>query len=53
MIVNPVWPYSVVVPSELPVGLQHLDSDACWCDPIIEVDDDGEEMVLHKQVTWH
>jgi len=53
MFVNVVWPYSVVVPSEFPVGLQHLDSHACWCDPIIEVDDDGEEMVLHKQVTWH
>ena len=22
---------------EMPVGLTHLDSDLCWCDPIVEV----------------
>ena len=23
-----------LVPVEMPVGLTHLDSDLCWCDPI-------------------
>jgi hypothetical protein len=53
MFVDPTWFYPVVRPSELPIGLQHLDSDLCWCEPIVEVDEDGQEMVLHKQVTWH
>jgi hypothetical protein len=26
--------YPAVVPVEMPVGLTHLDSDLCWCDPI-------------------
>jgi hypothetical protein len=26
--------YPVVVPSEFAVGLEHLDSDLCWCGPI-------------------
>jgi len=26
-----------LVPVEMPVGLTHLDSDLCWCDPIVEV----------------
>ena len=28
-----------VVPVEMLVGLTHLDSDLCWCNPIVEVDD--------------
>jgi len=46
MFVNPTWFYLGVVPSESPIVLEHLDSDFCWCDPIIEVDDNGQEMVL-------
>jgi hypothetical protein len=53
MFVTPTWFYPAVVPWELPVGLEHLDSDFCWCDPIIEVDIDGQEIVLHRQVIWN
>jgi len=42
-----------LVPVEMPVGLTHLDSDLCWCDPSVEVDDDGEHILLHRQVTWN
>ena len=35
----------------MPVGLTHLDSELCWCDPIVEVDEDGEHTLLHRQVT--
>ncbi len=44
---------SALVPVEMPVGLTHLDSDLCWCDPIVEVDEDGEHVLLHRQVTWN
>ena len=44
---------SALVPVEMPVGLTHLDSDLCWCEPIVEVDDDGEHVLLHRQVTWN
>jgi hypothetical protein len=53
MFVNPTWFYPPVAPSELPVGLRHLDSDLCWCDPIIDVDAEGLETVLHRHVTWN
>ena len=53
MFVNPTWFYPDVPQSELPIGLKHLESDLCWCDPIIEVDDDEQEIVLHRQVTWN
>jgi len=26
--------YPALVQVEMPVGLTHLDSDLCWCDPI-------------------
>ena len=45
--------YPAVVLVEIPVGLTHLDSDLCWCDPIVEVDEDGEHVLLHRQVTWN
>jgi hypothetical protein len=51
--VNRTWFYPAAVPAELPIGLNHLDSDFCWCDPIVEVDDMGLEAVFHRQVTWN
>jgi hypothetical protein len=53
MFVDPTWFYPAVVPSAFPIGLEHLDSDLCWCDPLIDVDEDGQEIVLHRQVTWN
>jgi len=51
---NRTWFYPAAAPVELPIGLNHLDSDFCWCDPIVEIDDeDGGEIVLHRQVTWN
>jgi hypothetical protein len=40
-------------PVEMPVGLTHLHSDLCWCDPIVEVDENGRQVLLHRQVTWN
>lgn len=53
LFLNPTSLFPAIVPVEMPVGLKHLDSDLCWCDPIIEVDEIGEEVVLHRQVCWN
>jgi len=53
LFVNPTWFLPAVAPVEMPIGLNHLDSDFCWCDPIIQVDENGQELVLHRQVTWN
>ena len=50
---NHQWLYRAAVPVEMPIGLIHVDSDFCWCDPTIELDENGEEAVLHRQVTWN
>jgi hypothetical protein len=42
-----------VLPAEMPVGLQHLDSESCWCEPLIETDENGERSVVHRQVVWN
>jgi len=52
------WLFPAIAPVEMPVGLKHfglkhLDSDLFWCDPIIEVDEIGEEIVLYRQVSWN
>jgi hypothetical protein len=53
MFLNRTWFSPAMVPVEMPAGLSHLDSDYCWCDPIVEVDEDGEKVVLHWEVTWN
>jgi len=53
LFVNPTWFLPAVVPVEMPIGLNHLDSDFCWCDPIIEADEKGQDLVFHRQVTWN
>jgi hypothetical protein len=50
---NPVEFVPAAVPVERPIGLTHVDSHFCWCDPIIDVDENGQELVLHRQVTWN
>ncbi|HTN73057.1 MAG TPA: hypothetical protein VMO00_18395 [Methylomirabilota bacterium] len=54
MLVNQTWfPSLEVASAEMPVGLSHLDSELCWCDPLVEVDDEGRKVLLHRQVTWN
>jgi hypothetical protein len=51
---NRTWFIPAVTAIDIPIGLNHVDSDLCWCDPIIEVDGTtGEELVVHRQVTWN
>jgi len=38
---------------DISTTLTHLDSAFCWCDPMVEVDEDGQEVVVHKEVTWN
>ena len=33
--------------------LAHVESELCWCDPIVEMDEYGQKVVMHKEVTWH
>jgi hypothetical protein len=50
---NRTWVLPAIAPVDMPIGLHHLDSDFCWCDPIVERDENGTEAVLHRQVTWN
>ena len=53
LFLNSTWLFPAIAPVEMPVGLKQLDSDLFWCDPIIEVDEIGEEIVLYRQVIWN
>jgi len=39
------------------MNISSLDSNrrfrSSWCDPIVELDEDGEHVLLHRQVTWN
>jgi hypothetical protein len=33
--------------------LRHVDSDLCWCDPIVEFDENEDQFVIHREITWN
>ena len=33
--------------------LAHVESEFCWCNPIVEIDEHGQKVVVHIEVTWH
>lgn len=35
------------------IQLAHIDSELCWCDPIIDFDEMGQQSVIHNEVTWN
>ena len=41
------------IETEFKSRLAHIESQLCWCDPIVEEDEYGREVVVHKEVTWH
>jgi hypothetical protein len=38
---------------QMPVGLEHVNSAHCWCEPLIGLHEDGSMEVVHQQVTWN
>ena len=50
---NRTWFSPAIVPVDMPIGLRHLESNFCWCDPVVEEDQNGQEVVLHRHVTWN
>jgi hypothetical protein len=40
------------IETEVASRLAHVKSESCWCDPIVEIDEYGRKIVVHKKVTW-
>ena len=40
-------------PEAAVVQLSHIDSELCWCEPIIDFDEIGHRSVIHNEVTWN
>lgn len=53
MFVNWIGTWPATITAETSIGLAHINSEFCWCDPIVEPDEHGQKIVLHKEVTWH
>ena len=49
------WPWMTLpeISGKAVLGVRHIESEFCWCDPIIEIDEGGEEIVVHREVTWN
>jgi hypothetical protein len=46
-----IAPELILMP--VPKQRTHIDSELFWCDPIVEFDENGDESVIHKEVTWN
>ncbi len=40
--------------SDIPNPLPHINTNLCWCDPLIKLnEEDGGLVLIHKEVTWN
>ena len=53
MLLNQSLGWCDPIPTEVANQLAHIESELCWCDPIIEIDEYSQKVVIHKEVTWH
>jgi hypothetical protein len=53
MFSNQLIAWHDLIGTEVTNDLLHFDSGSCWCDPIVEVDEDGHHVVIHREVTWN
>jgi hypothetical protein len=38
---------------EVAKPLSHVEPESCWSDPIVEINEYSQTVVIHKEVTWH
>jgi hypothetical protein len=53
MFINWIGASPPMIMADAPIGIAHINSEFCWCDPIVESDEDGRETIVHHEVTWH
>lgn len=53
MIANRTWKVPAAPAIQQPAGLSHIDSDFCWCEPVVEMDEGGEKVIVHREITWN
>jgi hypothetical protein len=39
--------------TEVANQLAHIESELCWCDSIVEINNIAKRSLSHKEVTWH
>jgi len=53
MPIDPTWICREGTAADMATRPVHLDSASCWCEPLLEVDETGQEVVIHREVTWN
>lgn len=44
---------AIVTKEETSEGLRHMQSQFCWCEPVIALDENGKQVLVHQEVTWN
>ncbi len=53
MVTNQTRGWGDLIAPEIADQPAHIASQLCWCDPVIEVDENGDDVVIHRQVIWN
>ena len=53
MFTNPPLGWHHPLENEATNALLHFESELCWRDPIVEIDENGNDVVIHREVTWN
>ena len=44
---------TIVEKHETSERLRHIQSQLCWCEPVLALDEDGKDILVHQEVTWN
>lgn len=44
---------TIVTKYETSESLKHNQSQLCWCEPVLTLDEEGKEILVHQEVTWN
>lgn len=53
MPIDRTWIFQEATALDAATRLVHIDSASCWCEPLLEVDETGQEVAIHREVTWN
>ena len=53
MVTNQTRGWGDLIAPEIADQPAHIESELCWCEPIIRVDENDNDVVIHRAVIWN
>jgi hypothetical protein len=53
MVPNQLAEWLDLIATEVTNQPAHIESEKCWCDPVLAIDENRRKVLIHQEVTWH